>query len=530
MPIRRPATLAMIAALVCLAAPASGQAFEVALDGSQSPPRTSAVPVPAERIDAAIGKLDELAAELLRKTKIPGLSIAVVRGGKTVYAKGFGIRRVGEPGAVDADTVFQLASVSKPVGASVVAAQVGRGVVRWDSPVATLLPSFALADPWVTKTVTVGDLYAHRSGLPDHAGDMLEDLGYGRAEIIRRLRLLTLAPFRASYAYTNFGLTAGAEAVAVKSGRDWASLSEEAIYRPLGMTRTSSRFADFTGRENRAVNHVRIGEVYQARTQREPDAQSPAGGVSSSANDMARWLAMVLSGGMADGKRIVASEALLEALRPQAFSSPPATASDRAGFYGYGIVVGDSPAGRVILSHSGAFALGAATSVQLIPSLDLGIVILSNAAPIGAVEALGAEFTDLAQFGTITRDWFTAYAGLLAPMDKPFGSLVGKERPASPRPPANDAAYLGRYANAYFGEARIVRKDGGLALVIGRDGAKTYGLRHWDGDSFVFGLEAEDPPSGSLSRLDFRRSGGRARALQIEYFAEDRAKGVFERR
>ncbi|MEQ9126551.1 MAG: serine hydrolase domain-containing protein, partial [Alphaproteobacteria bacterium] len=165
------------------------------------------------RIDAALGRLDDLVAAILDRSKVPGLAVAVVRDGRTVYAKGFGVRRVGAPETVDSETVFQIASLSKAVGATVVAAQVTAGQVAWDMPVTTALPWFALADPWVTRHVTVGDLYAHRSGLPDHAGDDLEDLGFGRQAILERLRLLPLAPFRASYAYTNFGLTAAAEAV-----------------------------------------------------------------------------------------------------------------------------------------------------------------------------------------------------------------------------------------------------------------------------------------------------------------------------
>ncbi len=515
-------------ALLCLL-PQRGEAFEGAIDPAAPPPRASAVPVPPERIDAAIARLDELAADLLRKAGIPGLSVAVVRDGRAVYVKGFGLRKAGEAGVVDADTVFQLASVSKPVAASVVAAQVGRGVVRWDSPVAKLLPWFALSDPWVTKQVTVGDLFAHRSGLPDHGGDMLEQLDYERPDILRRLRHLPLAPFRAHYAYTNFGLTAGAEAVAAASGRDWATLSEEAIYRPLGMTRTSSRFEDFEERDNRAVNHVMVEGSYQPRFQRKPDAQSPAGGVSSSPHDMARWMAMVLAGRMARGRPVVEGAARLGGLRPQMLSAPPQTAADRGGFYGFGMGVGVTPSGRVMLSHSGGFALGAATYLQLIPSLDLGIVVLSNAAPTGAVEALGAEFADLAQFGSVTRDWYAAYAGLYAPMSRPFGSLVGKEPPARPKPPADDDAYLGFYANAYFGDAVIARKGGNLILVMGNEGAKVYPLRHWDGDTFVFAPEGEDPPPGSLSRLDFQRAKGKASALRIEYFAEDLTRGLFKR-
>ena len=104
------------------------------------------------------------------------------------------------------------------------------------------------------------------------------------------------------------------------------------------------------------------------------------------------------------------------------------------------------------LSHSGAFALGAATNYVLIPSLHVGIIVLSNAAPIGAVEALGMDFADLVQFGVITRDWLDAYGKLMAPMNAPSGSLVGKSPPEHPAAAAPLPAYTGVYGNAYFGD------------------------------------------------------------------------------
>jgi CubicO group peptidase (beta-lactamase class C family) len=236
------------------------------------------IAIPPGQIDQAIRKLNGLVAVIMRKTGIPGMAVAVVRGGKTVYAQGFGVRRAGAPGKVDADTVFQIASLSKPVGATVVAREVSRHVVAWDTPVVQHLPWFALQDEWVTQHVTIGDMYAHRSGLPDHAGDDLEDVGYDRRQVLERLRFLPLHAFRDEYAYTNFGVTAAAEAVAAAAGTDWATLSEDAIYKPLGMTSTSSRFADFEQRADRAVGHVKGGGAFVPKYQRQPDAQSPAGG------------------------------------------------------------------------------------------------------------------------------------------------------------------------------------------------------------------------------------------------------------
>ena len=208
------------------------------------------------------------------------------------------------------------------------------------------LPWFALSDPYVTSNVTVADLYSHRSGLPDHAGDQLEDLDYDRRQTLERMRYLPLAPFRISYAYTNFGLTAAAEAVAAAAGKPWEDLSDEVLYRPLGMASTSSRFADFMARPNHAVNHVKVGDKWEPRFQRDPDPQSPAAGVSSSVNDMARWLTMVLANGTYNGQRIISPEALLPAITPQAVSVPPANPKARASFYGHGFAVSVNSSGR----------------------------------------------------------------------------------------------------------------------------------------------------------------------------------------
>jgi CubicO group peptidase (beta-lactamase class C family) len=501
----------------------------VPIDQAVSPSQATANVIPPGQIDAAIGRLNDLATDLLRRTHIPGLAVAVVRIDQTVYATGFGVRRVGSEDSVDADTVFQLASLSKSVGATVVAHQVEAGVVAWDTPLIHHLPWFALHDDWVTHHVTIADMYAHRSGLPDHAGDELEDLGYDRRQVLQRLRFVQLHQFRADYAYTNFGVTAAAEAVAAASHTDWASLSEQVLYKPLGMNATSSRFADFVHQPNHAVGYVRVGDGWQAKYQRQPDAQSAAGGVSSSAHDMARWMVMVLHDGVYDGKRIVAADALRPAVTAQMVSAHSAEADARAGFYGYGFGVGILPSGRVALSHSGAFALGAATNYVLIPSIRVGIVVLSNAAPVGAVEALGMQFADLVQFGVITRDWLGAYGKLMEPIMAPSGSLVGKEPPAHPAQALQPQAYVGVYHNAYFGDIAVLRRNDSLVLALGPTRTE-YQMRHWDGSIFTFEPSGEDANAGSVSEMTFAIGpSGQASSVTIELFKEN-GWGRFARR
>ncbi len=499
-------------------------------DPSLPPSQTAGVAIPVVQIDLAIAKVDGLARDVMRRTGIPGLAVAVVRDGNTVFQQGYGVRRAGAPDRVDADTVFQIASLSKSVGATVVARAVGQHIVAWDTPVARYLPWFALDDDWVTRHVTIADLYAHRSGLPDHAGDDLEDVGFDRQTILRRLRYLPLHSFRDSYAYTNFGLTAAAEAVAAAAGSDWATLSEDMIYRPLGMASTSSRFADFVSRPNHAVGHVKTaGGAFAPLYQRQPDAQSPAGGVSSSVRDMARWMAMVLQGGVFEGQRIVAEDALLPAITARIISSPSADVTARPGLYGYGFGVGIEPSGRTVISHSGAFAMGAATNYLMIPSAGVGIVALSNAAPVGAVEALDAMFADLVQFGSVTRDWVAGYGRVLAPLTVPFGALVGKAPPDHPAPAADPQVYAGTYGNDYCGDVRIARRGDGLVLTIGPAGT-TFPLRHWDGNVFVYYPSDENAPDGSIATATFTLDDpNRASALALEVFAAS-GRGELARR
>ena len=126
-----------------------------------------------EQVDQAVQELEKRAQQAIQNKVVPGLAIAVVFQDKVVYAQGFGVREVGKSEPVNPDTVFQLASVSKPIGATVVAALVGDKKISWDSKISDLDPTFAMYDPWVTREITIRDLYAHRSGLPEHAGDLL---------------------------------------------------------------------------------------------------------------------------------------------------------------------------------------------------------------------------------------------------------------------------------------------------------------------------------------------------------------------
>ncbi|MDT0567354.1 serine hydrolase [Streptomyces sp. DSM 3412] len=495
----------------------------------QPPPQFS-----QEDVDRAVEAVDGIVERGMDRTGVPGVAVAVVHKDRVVHLEGYGKRHVGQEAPVDPDTVFQLASLSKPLASTVVAGAVGDKIVDWDEPVTEHLPGFALKDPWVTDHVTVADLFSHRGGLPDHAGDLLEDLGYDRDYILEHLRLEPLTPFRASYAYTNFGLTAAGQAVADAAGTTWEKLSEDLLYKPAGMDATSSRFSDYEGANNKAFGHVREGGTdsgdladWEARYVRDADAQAPAGGTSSSARDLSRWLRLQLANGELDGDRVIAADPLERTHVPEIVSQPPPAPAGRTGFYGLGWNVSYDDLGRLRLSHTGAFALGAHTNVTMLPGEQLGIVVLTNGAPVGLADAVALDFFDTAQHGKPTEDWLDLAAGIYEREEDELRSPTDYSEPPDDASDARaDSTYTGTYANPYYGPLRVTETGGELTLRLGPR-PMTFRLTHYDGDTFFFETVGENAtgPSGVTFKGD---EDGRATSVTIE--ALDRnGLGTFRR-
>jgi CubicO group peptidase (beta-lactamase class C family) len=480
-------------------------------------PAEDALALAQPNAEQALQALPTIVQDIMQRSQVPGVAVAVVQHGKTVFAQGFGVRELGKPEPITPETVFLIASVSKSLTASVIATQVTQGKIRWDDPVVKYLPQFALSDPWVTQHVTVGDLMAHRSGLPGAAGDDLEDLGYRRREILQRLREVPLDAFRTSYHYANFGTTTAAQATAAAAGMPWEDLVEQALFKPLGMTSSSARHADYLAQPNHAVLHVLEDGRFQPLYDRNPDAQAPAGGVSSNVLDLANWLKFLLAGGQYQDNALASPESLLPATQPQAFSSPMPTAEARPSFYGYGFNVGIEPSGRVVIGHSGGFVLGAATYFRYLPSADIGIVVLTNGSPIGVPESIASEFTDLVQYGKPLRDWYAGYNQILQGMVAPIGDLVGKTPPESPEPAQALQHYVGTYANSYFGPAVISVEKDRLIMTLGPK-SQRYPLTHWSDNTFSVAPLSENEPKGSLSSVSFNLSeDGNARQFVVDY-------------
>lgn len=475
-----------------------------------------------DKVMAALPGLKALAEQSVARGEVPGLAIAVVHDDEVIYLGGFGVRKVGVPEKVDTDTVFQLASLSKPISATIVAALVGEGIVSWDSRIRDIDPGFALHEAYPTAEVTIRDLFSHRSGLSGTIGNDIETLGYSQGEILQRLRLgKPASSFRSDYAYSNFGLTEGAVAAAHVGGKGWEETAEEKLYKPLGMASTSSRYRDFVARANRAALHVRIDGQWAAFTQRNADPQSPAGGASSNVRDLAQWVRLELARGKLGDRQIVEAAALEQTHIPaivRAVDSQTGVAS----FYGLGWNVGYGAHG-IEWSHAGAFSAGARTVAHLLPDHRLGIVVLTSAFPTGVPEGLVASFLDMIFAGKPSQDWIAHWNGVY---DTAFGAGAQKAAmapyanpPAAPGAPLAFAAYAGTYSNDYVGDARIEDVGSGLVLRLG-PADRRYQLRHFDRDTFLYAPSPETP--AWLSAITFAIGpDGKAGQVTIDEFNAD---------
>ncbi len=515
------------AGLAACTGPSAPAATVAPTTGPASPDPSTAGPgtpaIDAAGVDRGIAALPGIIDRYLRQTGVPGLAMVVVYDGQVRYLEGFGVRQQGKPDKVDGDTVFQLASVSKPISSTVVAAALTKelGTLGWDDPVQKALPGFTLSDAWVGSHVTVADLFSHRSGLPDHSGNLLEDLGFNRAEILAKHRYYPLRRFRDNYEYTNYGLTAGAEAFAASCGLKWEELADQVLFGPLGMKDTSYRFSDLTKRTNRAAMHKPVGGAWVPDLTVDTDAQAPAGSSSSSARDLGAWLTMLL----AKGSPVIDENQLKRIWLPAIVRPGLPAIGAAAGFYGLGWIVAYDPSGEVRLNHSGGFAKGAATTVTVYPVAGLAVGIVTNGPPIGLPEAVGVEFVDVIRYGKSTQeDWVAVIGPHIAPEETAANKKYSAAA-SNPKPARANAAYVGRYSNKLYGPLTVSEHAGALRFTAGPAGER-FVLKHYSGDEFFFTTTGED--ESGYSGATFSVAGNRVRALTISAWNKEQL-GTFVR-
>ncbi len=438
---------------------------------------------------------DAYAGRVMQAFTVPGLSVAIVKDGKIVLAKGYGVRRMGDPAPVDERTRFGIASNTKLFTATALALLVEEGKLEWDAPVIRYLPGFALYDPYVTRELTVRDLLVHRSGLGLGAGDLLwwPPSTYDRKEIARRLRFIPPATsFRSAYAYDNVLYLVAGEVIEAVSGQTWERFVRERILQRAGMNASEVLHSSAADRGNVAGTHAEVEGTVRPIAPFLSDNTNPAGGIMSGAADMAKWMIVQLdSGRVAGGDRLFSpgtTSQLWREVTPTPIGDPPEglphLRPHMAG-YALGLNVRDYR-GRTLLQHTGGLP-GYLSKVAMIPELRLGVAVLTNQESGSAFESIVYRVLDH-YLGAKAPDYPAAYRRLVAQGQARLRALnqeASATRDSTSGPSLPLDRYAGTYRDAWYGDVTIALEGEGLVIRFGRTPSLVGDLIHWQHDSFL---------------------------------------------
>lgn len=434
-----------------------------------------------------IKDFDAYAAKAMNDWKVPGMAIAIVRNDSVVFAKGYGVRKLGEATPVDAHTIFAIGSSSKAFTSAVVATLVDDGKMKWDVPVTTYLPGFQMYDPYVARELTVRDVLSHRSGLS--RGDFLWHAStYERDDILRRVRYLKPSwSFRSNFGYQNIMYLAAGQASAAASGRDWDTLIKERIFTPLGMRESSTSIRALSAMPNVAQPYAQIDGVVTLVPYANIDNIGPAGSINSSVLDMAQWIRLQLAEGKFGGKQIVSAANLMQTRTPHTiirFEPPWDLYFPEAHLmsYGMGWFLNDYK-GRLAVHHGGNID-GMSALVAMLPEEHLGAVILTNMNGSLLPFVMAHRIFD-DQLKLAPSDWsgrMRLKVDSLERRAREAAAKVEASRVANTQPTLALDKYAATYTDSLYGDVTVRVQNGKLTLSYG--GESDAELEHWHYDTF----------------------------------------------
>jgi CubicO group peptidase (beta-lactamase class C family) len=451
---------------------------------------TPVAPVPSAPPGLA-PELDAFVARTLSEWELPGMAIAIVKDGQVVAVNGYGVRELGKRERVDADTIFDAASLTKSFTAAAVGTLVDEKRMAWDDPIRRFLPTLEFADPYLTANVTLRDLLCHRTAIrATNSAWYLTHLT--RPELLGLVKhMVPAAPFRTKSVYWNIGYTIVGEAAAAVAGQSWEDLVTARLLLPLGLARTTAYFDRAPAMGNLASPHAMIDGVQRAIPRETARASTaPAGAIQTSANDLATWMLFQLGDGTVRGKRVLGADTLAEMHAPQIlFSTSPEFREQRRirffAAYGFGWQVFDYR-GSPFIWHTGG-GDGQAASMALFPELHLGIAVLVNSSKVGSglnlmviTSRIADHYLHVAS-GDDNAEARASFARKLKRAgDEAKAVMLSRKPDTRPTRPLSD--YTGTYRDRL--PLDVVVTLAGDALHLRYGGGEDAILEHWYDDAF----------------------------------------------
>ncbi|MEM9918932.1 MAG: serine hydrolase [Bacteroidota bacterium] len=429
-------------------------------------------------------KLDQYFKQAQSDWEVPGLSVAIVKDGKLVLAKGYGELELGKGTNTDGQTLYAIASNTKAFISAAIAMLVEDGRLDWDDPVIKHLPYFRMSDDYVTQNITVRDLLCHRSGLGTFSGDVIwYKSDYKAEEAIQRIKEIPPAfSFRSGYGYSNLMFITAGEVIKAVSGQSWSDFVKQRIFMPLGMTRTITSVNDLEQLGNVATPHKLFEGKHHPIAWTNWDNMGAAGGIISSVEDMAKWMQLQIDRGVHKGDTLFREGSQDEFWTPhnnfRVGRDNPFHPSRNFSAYGLGWSVSDKK-GQKVVSHGGGYD-GMYSRVAIVPGANLGVVVLTNGMR-GISTALCNYVLDQ-YLSDGQRDWSEDLLVFQREREDQRKLLVAQlraDRQKDSSPSASPKAFTGRYESPMYGAIDVLQKDGKLQLHFVTAPKLDAELKHW---------------------------------------------------
>jgi CubicO group peptidase (beta-lactamase class C family) len=444
--------------------------------------------------------LDEYVSAAMRAFEVPGAAVSIAEG-ETRYARGYGVRKLGEATAVDEHTLFSIGSTTKAFTSAAVAILVDEGKLAWDDRVTERLPEFAMYDPWVTREIRVRDLLSHRSGMREGSDDILyhPSTALSRAEIVSRVRYIEpVTSFRSAYAYNNVLYVVAGNVVEQASRTSWDRFIQERIFSPLGMHDSAPTLANMRS-NNAAWPHARFtgavrnfGPVKPLAERVDDDNVAAAGAIYSSAADMARWVQVQFNAGKISttDRRLFSAAAGREmwtphiAIPPEELPGPLALAAPTRASYALGWR-NEEYRGHSIIRHS-AGSVGGKAIVAIIPQKQLGLAVMINSEDGDARMAIYYRLLDH-YLDLPPVDWIGALSEAGRRQSEKLRKIAADQFGAARKAAASISEltpYVGRYRDPIYGMATIERSGSALQIRFEHTPGMTSALASMGHDTF----------------------------------------------
>ncbi|WP_338876086.1 serine hydrolase [Spirosoma sp. SC4-14] len=451
---------------------------------------TIAQPINAPQIDALVQRT-------LTTFDVPGIAVAVIKDGKVIHSKGYGVRSLKTGAKVDENTLFGIASNSKAFTAAALGMLMEEGKLTWDDKVIDYIPEFRMYNPYVTEEFTIRDLLTHRSGLGLGAGDLMfwpDSSNFTMKDIIHNLRYLKpVSGFRTKYDYDNLLYMVAGEVIERVSGKSWSEFVEERIMKPLGMNRSAGSYERLADKVNVIDAHAPVNGKVQVISRDMFRFGYSAGGINSSVADMSRWvIAQLNKGKYGDNKQLFSEKIHADMWSPQTILpvSPTPIPPYNTHFSAYGLGWGLSDVkGYKQVTHTGGLA-GMATQVTLIPELQLGIIVFTNQQSGAAFSAITNTIKD-SYLGLPATDWVSRY-GERVKQGQQEADKIAKEiwegiasEQSKNTKSIDFSNYAGTYRDRWFGDVVLSQQGGKWWFRSVRSPKLTGELFYYKGNTFV---------------------------------------------